>query len=179
LKPIHIIFILLLVIAGIIVFILASDPPLNAAGMAHDSVAGLKVGGNGAERLTTIGQAPFYFQVCVILLAASLLFLGVPEHRRDKLLYSLFATATGYALFVWYSLISSYESYHVTGVTEVVFGFPVPTNWFLWGVWSGFVMFDLLYVFAFRRYFLHPDDEKAFQELVTSMKTDGPEAGGT
>ncbi|MEX0299130.1 MAG: hypothetical protein AB3N28_08660 [Kordiimonas sp.] len=171
-KPIHIVFSLLLVIAGITVYILTSEPPANAAGVAHQSLAGIKVGGDGAARLATIGKAPFYFQIAVIFLAASLLYMGVPEHRRDRLFRMLFAGATAYAVFVWVSLFSSYQAYHETGVTDVVFGFPVPTNWFLWGVWSGFVVFDLLYVFAFRRYFLHPEDEQSFRELVAEVKSE-------
>lgn len=161
---------MLLVIAGITLYILTSEPPENAAGIAHESLAGIRVGGDGAARLSSIGAAPFYFQIGVIFLAAGLLYMGVPEHRRDRMFQGLFIAATSYALFVWYSLYSSYEAYHASGTVDVVFGFPVPTNWFLWGVWSGFIVFDLLYVFAFKKYFLHPDDEQAFQELVAEVK---------
>lgn len=171
-KPIHIVFSLLLVIAGITIYILTSEPPVNAAGGAHEAIAGISVGGDGASRLAAIGKAPYYFQVAVILLATSLLYMGVPSHRRDALFRGLFAAATAYALFVWYSLYNSYEEYHASGTTDVIFGFPIPTNWFLWGVWSGFVVFDLLYVFAFRRYFLHPEDEQAFRELVEEIQAE-------
>lgn len=169
-KPIHFVFVMLLAIAGVTIYILTSEPPANAAGLAHESIAGIRVGGDGAARLASVGNAPYYFQVCVIFLAAGLLYMGVPEHRRDGLFRGLFVGATAYALFVWYKLYTSYEAFHSTGGADVVFGFPVPTNWFLWGVWSGFLIFDLLYVFAFYRYFLHPDDEQAFKELVAEVK---------
>lgn len=175
-KPIHFVFLFLLAIAGITLFILLSDVPQNASGMSHESLTGVSVGGDGVARLETIGRAPFYFQICVIFLATSLLYMGVPERRRDGRFRLLFLAAAGYALFVWFNLYTSYEAYHETGTVQVLFGFPVPTNWFLWGVWSGFVVFDLLYVFAFRRYFLHPEDEQAFQDLLTEIKAEKGDA---
>ena len=172
LKPIHLVFALLLVIAGITIFVLTSDVPPGASGAAHPTIAGLSLGGDGAEKLSTIGKAPYYFQVAVILLAGTLLYMGVPAHRRDRLLRVCFGVGIAFALFVWVMLYSGYEAYLATGQTRVVFGFPMPTNWMFWGVWGSFVLFDLFYMIAFRRYFLHPDDEAAFNELVKEVETE-------
>ncbi len=169
-KIIHLIFALLLVIAGITIFVLTGEPPTGATGVPHPDVSGLSLGGDGAEKLSAIGRAPYYFQICVILLAASLLYLGVPPHRRDHLLRISFVAGITFALFVWIMLWGGYESYLLNGETTVVFGFPAPTNWMFWGIWGSFVAFDLFYVFAFRRYFLHPDDEAAFEALVREME---------
>lgn len=171
-KPIYFIFGLLLILAGITIFVLTTEPPQNAAGIAHASIKGLNVGGDGTARLATIGDAPFYFQIVVILLSTCLLYMGVPERRQDGLFKFMMAVACGYSLFIWYMIYSGYEDYLATGVAEVSFGFPTATNWFLWGVWSGFLVFNLLYVFAFRRYFLHPDDELAFKELLEELEAE-------
>ncbi len=169
-KPIHLVFALLLVIAGITIFVLTSDAPIGASGTAHPTIAGLSVGGDGAEKLSAIGKAPYYFQVAVILLAGTLLYMGVPAHRRDWLLRLCFGVGIAFALFVWVMLFSGYEAYLTTGQTRVVFGFPVPTNWMFWGIWGSFAIFDVFYAVAFRRYFLHPDDEAAFKELVREVE---------
>jgi len=170
LKPIHIVFVLLLVIASITVFIFMSEPPIGAAGVAHESIQGMSVGGDGAARLSSIGKAPFYFQAAVILMAVALLYMGVAEHRRDTRFRVFMVLGAAFALFVWYNLYSSYEAYLATGETEILFGFPVPTNWMLWGVWGSFVLFDLFFVFFFRDYFWPPEDEAAFKALVEEMK---------
>jgi len=177
LKPIHFVFCLLLIIAAITGYILLSDPPVGAAGTAHASISGVNVGGDGAARLATIGRAPFYFQIAVILLAVSLLYMGVAEHRRDKRFRFLMAGGAGFALFVWYMLYSGYEAYLVTGEAEIMFGFPVPTNWMLWGIWGSFVVFDLFFVFFFRDYFLPYEDEAAFEALVAEVKNASSKAG--
>lgn len=169
-KIIHLIFALLLVIAGITIFVLTGEPPSGATGMPHPEIAGLSLGGDGGEKLSTIGRAPYYFQISVILLASSLLYLGVPVHRRDRLLSVSFVAGITFALFVWIMLWGGYERYLLTGETTIIFGFPAPTNWMFWGIWGSFVAFDLFYVFTFRRYFLHPDDEAAFEALVREMK---------
>jgi len=171
-KPIHFVFVLLLVIAGITIFVLVSDVPPNASGTAHPTISGLSVGGDGTDRLSSIGKAPYYFQITVILLAGTLLYMGVPAHRRDRLLRVCFAVGIAFALFVWVMLFSGYEAYLATGQTRVVFGFPVPTNWFFWGIWGSFAAFDVFYAIAFRRYFLHPDDEAAFRELVRETEAE-------
>lgn len=168
-KIIHVVFALLLVIAGITVFVLTGEPPMGATGVPHPTIAGLLLGGDGTDKMATIGRAPYYFQISVILLAGSLLYMGVPEHRRDAMLKGCFAAGMAFALFVWIMLWAGYESYLATGETTVIFGFPAPTNWMFWGVWGSFVAFDLFYVFAFRRYFLHPDDEAAFEALVQDL----------
>lgn len=168
-KIIHVVFVLLLAIAGITVFVLTGDAPPNATGYAHPDISGLSLGGQGAEKLSAIGDAPYYFQILVILLAGSLLYMGVPEQRRDNLLKGAFAVGVMFALSVWGMLWGGYQSYLSTGETTIIFGFPAPTNWMFWGIWGSFVAFDLFYVFAFSRYFLHPDDEAAFQALVSEL----------
>ncbi|WP_262689700.1 hypothetical protein [Kordiimonas aestuarii] len=171
-KAIHLAFVFLLAIAGITVFVLISEPPTGATGVAHDTIAGMKLGGDGAARLATIGRTPFYFQLGVIGFAATLLYMGVAERRRDGALRVAILTMTAVALFIWYMLYSGYEDYLATGETDVVFGFPVPTNWMFWGIWGSFAIFDLFYVVAFRRYFLPKEDEAEFAALVAELKAD-------
>lgn len=171
-KPIYFVFLLLLVIAAITGFVLLSDPPSGATGLAHGTISGMSVGGDGAARLEPIGRAPFYFQIAVILLASGLLYMGIAEHRRDRLLRLCFAAGVAFALFVWGMLYGGYEAYLLSGETEVVLGFPVPTNWMFWGIWGSFAAFDLFYVVAFRRYFLPREDEEAFNALVREMKNE-------
>lgn len=172
LKPIHFVFLSLLVIAGITVFILLSEAPPDAAGHAHESIPVVQVGGDGAARLEAIGRAPFYFQIGTIFLAVSLLYMGVARHRRDTRFRLLVAGCTLFALFVWYKLYTGYEAYLVTGDADIVFGFPVPTAWLLGGVWGSFAVFDLIFVIFFRTYFWPREDEVAFKELVAELKAE-------
>jgi len=172
LKPIYFVLFLLLVIAGITGFILVGEPPAGAAGSPHPTITSMSIGGDGTARLEAIGRAPFYFQLAVILLASSLLYMGVAKHRRDRRFLLLITAVASFAIFVWYKVYSGYEAYLATGQADVVFGFPMPTNWTLWGVWGSFLVFDLIYIIAFRAYFLPHEDEAAFNALVAEVKAD-------
>lgn len=177
-KPIHAVFILLLIIAGITIYIFTAAQPIGATGVPHESINGLSMGGPPEAQVSAIGNAPFYFQIAVILLGGSLLFMGVAPHRRDGALIAFFAVGLAFAVFAWAMVYTGYEAYLETGTSPIVFGFPLPTTWMLWGIWGSFVAFDLFYVFAFRRYFLPKEDEEAFYELLEDMKKD-QEAGAT
>lgn len=174
-KIIHVVFALLLVVAGITIFVLTSEPPVGATGTPHPSIAAMSVGGDGAARLSAIGRAPYYFQIAVILLAGCLLYMGVARHRRDRALTLFFAAGVAFALFAWVMLYTGYEKYLTTGETIVFLGFPMPTNWMFWGIWGSFAAFDIFYVLFFRRYFLPEEDEAAFHALVEEMKAEGEE----
>ncbi|TNE62347.1 MAG: hypothetical protein EP335_12185 [Alphaproteobacteria bacterium] len=172
-KLIHVVFGLLLVVAGITGYVLLSVPPENAVGLAHPTIAGMRLGGDGLARLGSIGDAPFYFQIAVILLATFMLAMGVAPKRRTRGFWLFLAGGALIAFIVWASLYLGYKHYLLTGETGLFFGVPVPTAWMLGGVWGSFALFDIFYAVAFRRYFLHPDDERDFEALVAEMKAGG------
>lgn len=176
-KPIHFVFVMLLIIASITGFVLLSDVPSGATGIAHPTVPGVSLGGDGTEKLSALGYAPYYFQVAVILLAGGLLYMGVSRRRRDGFLKGVMACGIAFALFVWSMLFFSYIDFTQTGETTIAFGFPAPTNWMFWGVWGSFALFDVFYAVCFYRYFLHPDDEAAFNALVAEMENEPEQAG--
>ncbi|WP_262693884.1 hypothetical protein [Kordiimonas aquimaris] len=171
-KSIHFVFVLLLIIAGITAYIFMAEQPPGATGLQHTSINGLSVGGDRGSQVSALGNAPYYFQVAVILLAGAMLYMGIAPHRRDAQLKLFFAVGLGFALFVWTMVYTGYEAYLATGESNIAFGFPVPTTWMLWGIWGSFVVFDLFYVVAFRRYFLPKEDEAAFDALVREIKSE-------
>ena len=177
-KPIHAVFLLLLIIAGITVYVFVAEQPTGVTGISHPVINGLSVGGPRDVQISQIGDAPFYFQIAVILLGGALLYMGIAPHRRDNGLRIFFLVGTAFAIFVWTMVYSGYEAYIATGTSPIVFGFPLPTTWMLWGIWGSFVVFDLFYVLAFRRYFLPEEDEQAFKDLMLELKRD-QEAGAT
>ncbi|MFC3052609.1 hypothetical protein [Kordiimonas pumila] len=170
-KPIYLVFVLLLMLAAITVFVLLSGEPQHATGISSEFARGMKMGGDGAARLETIGRAPFYFQLVVTGLAGVLLYMGIAPARRDKPLIGFIVLVTFVNLAVWAFLYTGYEAYLQTGETSIAFGFPAPTNWTFWGIWLGYMLFNIFYVIGFRRYFFTHDDEAAFKKLVQECKS--------
>ena len=49
-KPAHLVFVILLALAALAVCISLIEPPPNATGLAHATIAGMKQGGDGLQR---------------------------------------------------------------------------------------------------------------------------------
>ncbi len=168
---IRVILVLLLVMAGITLFVLLSEPSPNASGMVHPTIDGMKVGGDGAERLAPIGTAPYWFQFVFILLVGMMLYLGVSERNRTLFAKIGLLAFVILAEFVWYMTYETYLDFLVTGDPQIAFGYPIASNWSLWGIWLSFVAFSVFYSLGFRRFIFTNADQKAFEDLVKETKS--------
>jgi hypothetical protein len=169
-RPIYLAFAAMLILAGLTVIVLTGAEPLDSAGVNHPTFPDLKMGGKGADKLASLGMLPFVFQLVVYVLAACLLYMGVPERRRDGFLKGAVVGMFFVTVLVWVKTYLSYLAFLETGTVEIFLGFPEPTAWMLYGIWGGFGVYCLFYVIFFKRYFLYPDDLQSFNDLVSDMK---------
>jgi len=52
----------------------------------------------------------------------------------------------------------------------MVLGFPEPSAWMIYGVWSGGALFTLFYVVGFRKFFFTHEEERDFEHFVRKLK---------
>ncbi|GHF20838.1 hypothetical protein GCM10017044_14690 [Kordiimonas sediminis] len=168
-KPIHVIFVLLVSMGAIISFVLISDPTPNAAGLDHPTIAHIDIGGDGAERLAPIGRAPYWFMVALFSMVPFLLYLGISRHRRTNLVRAALSVGGLASLYVWHNMYTSYETYLATGETTIFLGFPEPTAWFVYGLWCSLVTYTATYFLGFDTFIFPKEDEKAFTELMAEI----------
>lgn len=158
---------------ALLVVIALSPAPENAAGLAHDALAGVRVGGDGAERIAPIIWPAFLFQALVLVQCHLMIALGVSDHRRTPALMTLLAACLAVSLFVWFNLFSSYQAFLQTGVTDYVAGFPTATAWQVYAIWLGGMSLVALYVFGFRKFIWSEEDEQAYQQFINESRNSG------
>ncbi|MGI9249727.1 MAG: hypothetical protein ACR2PR_00780 [Pseudohongiellaceae bacterium] len=154
------------VMLAILVAIFLAEPAVNAVGLPHPEIAGMRIGGDGAARLAAIGPLAFVFHCLILVLVAVFVALGVRERHRDGLfLFSVLGTFL-LQLFVCWQMWASHQQFMETGETIYVMGFPLTTAWMVYGVWASALPLAVLYCWGFKRYVYSAEDEQAFAELM-------------
>lgn len=152
--------------ALILLAIIIADPVPGSGGVPHPFLAGVMVGGDGAERLKEIGVLAFLFQSLLLLLIVMLAALGVsPRHHSIKL-YLLLMLAWLFTMFIWRQMYFGHLDFLKTGETGYFLGFPIATAWQVYGTWLGAIPLILIYVFGFKTFIHSDEDERRYQELL-------------
>ena len=174
-RLIHVILGLLLLVAGAFCVALLVEEPSASQGMEHPRIKKMKVGGDGEGRMKHVGVVTFVLHSGTLTLCAALMALGVAPRRRTRGFWIAMGFATLACLLVWMRLFLNYLGFLGTGEARMVFGFPEPSAWLVYGVWGSAALFSVLYVVGFRRYVFTREDEEAFDELVreTRMEREG------
>lgn len=164
-RLIHVIYGLLLAILALLCWLMILPEPDLVTGAPHPVFPGMNVGGDGAARLGSASGVIGVLGGLIMLLMQALPMLGVSERRRDGAFWVLMAVVACAAQGTWWAMYLGYLSYLATGETRFAFGFPVPTTWMLFGVWSSGALFCLIYIVGFRRFVFTAEDEAAYEAL--------------
>ena len=154
---------LLVVVAGLLVWLMVIPEPPAVAGMAHSDQPGMNAGGDGLARLGGAGPLLFWLQAAILLLIHAMVALGVTPARRNTTFWALLAAICLVSLGVWWGMYESYVEYLRSGETALVFGYPLATALALFGVPFGGALLCLLYVLGFRRFVYTSEDEAAYE----------------
>lgn len=165
-KVVIAIFSISCAMALILVAIILADPVAGSGGVPHPAIAGVMVGGDGAERLREIGVLAFLFQSLLLLLIVMLAALGVSAKHHSIKLYLLLALTWLFTMFIWWQMYFGHQNFLETGETDYFLGFPIATAWQMYGTWVGAIPLILIYVFGFKTYIHSDEDERSYQQLL-------------
>ena len=165
-----VIFAVVLAMAALLLLIGFTEAPLNAAGLAHDEVAAMQAGGDGAARLEAIGGYAFAFNSLLLLFAVLLCVLSVSPGRRTPAFFGLMAFVYALNMLVWRQMYAGHQAFLETGATGWLLGFPTATAWQVYGIWFSGVVLIAIYSAGFRNYVLSEDDERRFEDLLEDFK---------
>ena len=135
-RLIHTILVLLLCILGLLIGLLIAPDPVAATGQAHDLIPGMNVGGDGLARLGGLGWMMLLLQSLTLLLIYALIALGVSERYRSTQFWVLLGIGAALSMAVWWGLYFSYLAFLENGAGPVLFGYPLPTAFMLFGVFQ-------------------------------------------
>lgn len=169
-RLVGVILLICIVMAGLVLAIVLAPSVANPAGLPHPHFSGMVVGSGDGDRLAHIGIYAFLFQALLLLLINCLCLLGVSRPRRDRRLYIAMTVSYLFALLVWWQMYFGLANFYETGQVSYFGGFPLPTAWQMYGTWASALPLILYYVLWFNRYIFPPEEEAAFQAILSEHR---------
>lgn len=163
-------FAILLAMCFVLGYVLTIEEVGAGHGVVHPRFSTMLQGGDALERHGPILSWGWTLGVLEIALFVGLLALGL-RHRRvlGRRKWPLLAGGVAYVA-VFSLLIRAYEIYGGSDVHPLFLSVPIPTAWMLYGLFGIPLYFHLVYVVAFDRWVLTPEDLERFQELVAARR---------
>jgi hypothetical protein len=171
-KLIYLILVLLLIVAACVVAIFFVGEPVASTGMAHPSIASMRVGGDGLARFASVRNIALLMFSAIMVMFGVLLYLGISKHRRTRQCTAWITAGTIALLLVWWSMFGTYATYLTSGEFRMFLGFPLPTAFTVYGLWLAGFLFVIAYVVGFRSFVFTDEEETAYHELVEKYKRD-------
>jgi hypothetical protein len=172
-KPIHVLLVILLVLAALGYAITRIDTPPNATGAPHATVTGMKQVGDGLQRAEPVFALGVAFGTLVFAAALTILYMGVPRAYRSTAFKLGFSISASLLLGSWFGIVWTYHGYiHEPSASAFFLGFPAPTAWLLYGVWTAPAGFVALYIYGYRRWIFPPEAEETFNRLMADRTQD-------
>ena len=165
-RPIPVLLGLLAGLLALCALIFSIPEPVNGHGMAHHAVDGMRQAGDAWQQSGPVFRVGYLLGVLIYLIISALVYIGVPQSKRDRKLKLAHATATLAVLGMWSFLIYLSWQYLHSGDPMIGAAFPLPTLVMLLGLWIAPMSFTLIYVLGFRRWIFTPEDEEKFRQLM-------------
>lgn len=144
--------------------------PDNAGGMAHPEYKTMLHSGANILATTTTRTVSFLFGLGVIMLFYFFIRFGA-NRKKDSGKLSLWINISFVAYLIVYAMtFLSYLNYESTGHDTFFFGWPTPTAWMIYGMWSTPIILVLVYVIKFKDWVLDDEDEEEFQKILQRRK---------
>jgi hypothetical protein len=167
------IFILLLAMCVVLAIALIVPEAPGGLSAKHATYETMSRATDGLTRHGRVLWAGWAFGLLQIVLYAGCIAFSVRRTAAgDPLRWALLVGTLLHAG-AFCGMMIAYQRYIHTDEPGVVIGFPTPTAWMLYGMWSAPLFFIVLYYAAFDRWVMTPADRIRFRELVeTNRKQD-------
>lgn len=165
-RPILVLLGLLAGLLALCLLIFSIPEPVNSHGMAHNAVDGMRQAGDALQQSEPVFAIGYLLGVMIYLIMSAMVYIGVPQAKRDRRLRLVHSAATLVVLGMWSLLIYLFRQYLYSGDPMIDSGFPLPTLVMLLGLWAAPLSFSLIYVLGFRRWVFTREDEETFRRLM-------------
>ena len=144
--------------------------PENAAGTIHPTYETMLHSGNEVLASTTTRVISFLFGIGVIMMFYFFILFGADKKKSTGKLRSWINIGFVVYVIVYTLTFLSYLNYESTGHNDFFLGWPTPTAWMIYGMWSAPLIFVLIYVIKFKDWILDEEDEAEFQKILAQRK---------
>jgi len=128
---------------------------------------------NGGGSISSTGYTTIFgylFGLCTALTLCIFIMVGSVKNDRIGTIKNYLIFGTVAYIIVYTLTYFSYIDYTTTEHTEFFLGWPKPTAWMIFGMWSTPIIFVFIYIFRFREWILSEEEEKRFNELVAQRR---------
>lgn len=160
----------LFIVLGATIWIALTPEPTGVAGMAHDSIAGMRKGGDGAARFSAIFVPALLMQYGTLSAILSLILVPLWRGPQGKNALAFIYTVMGLSVAVWLAIMLTYKSTFEGGDMPYLLGFPLPSALTAYAVWGVGLLLSTFYVFGFEKYVYTKEDRTGFETLLKDLE---------
>ena len=164
-------FALVLALCALVVVLMFVPDQPDYHGIPHPDFPSMLQGGPGTERHARVLGLGWLFGTLQLVFFACLIAFGARKNQSLRglgkpLLVGLAAHTT-----VWTLCVLSYRTYLTEPTHAFVLGFPISTAIMVYGMWLTPVIYNFLFVFGFKRWYLTDQDLADFDRLMESKRS--------
>lgn len=151
-------------IAGIWIMPSLSD----ATGTVHPDYPSMLHSGTSVTSTSTTKWIVTLYGAAIICMFTSVIFIATRKKDSSHQSKLWLRVAIGGVLYlvVYGLMVRSAAAYSATGVADYFLGFPAPTAWMLFGMWTIPLFFTFFYVFRFDDWVISPEEEEKFNAII-------------
>ncbi len=166
------------VIAMCAVVVALTLVPEGGGAVVHPEFSTMRHSGDGIDRHPLQLVVGWLFGVLMIVLFVALIAFGARQDERLRGLGRPLLYAGAAYVGVWSWLVVAYHEYLTEPLAPVFLGFPEPTAVMIYVLWPVSTVFNLYFVFGFRRWVLSDDDLAKYRRLVAERQArEGDDSG--
>ena len=135
----------------------------------HITIDGMNNALNSNKYFEEVSVYALFLQILVLIFYGSLMAVTVIKKNNNLVLFYI-AFATFLGIINWLAMYFTYQNYLNSGLTEIFFGFPLATNFMVYGNWLTGILFASIYIYFFNDVIYSNEDEQAFKALLNKYK---------
>ena len=135
----------------------------------HDAINGMNKALNSYIYFNDVSVYALTLQILVLIFYGLLMAVSIVKKNNNVvLLYITVATLLG--VINWLAMYFSYKNYLESSSVEIFFGFPLSTNFMVYGNWLTGLVFAFIYIYYFNDVIYSDEADKKFISLIKKYK---------
>lgn len=146
--------------------------PAAPTGQLHPEYSSMLKSGSSVAADSTVKWLAYLFGVGVIGIFGFCIVIGSrkKDQKIQQNLRRVIAFGIALYLIVYTLMLISYWQYYETGSQAFIAGFPIPTSWMIYGMWTAPAAITIFFVLKFDDWILKPEEIEAFHQIVAERR---------
>jgi hypothetical protein len=166
----RLLLVILVLLCGVVGALFVREEQAHSRGIAHPEHGAMMLGADGESRHRSLLPLGWAFAALQVAFFVGLIALALRRGDGRVPAWPALVLVGGVYLAMFALLFVAYGDFAAGEPVELVFGFPAPTAWMLFGVWSAPMLFLLLYVLRFDALVWTAESRARFERLLAQRR---------